>query len=140
MNIKFSIELTEKNIPQLMGLLAKMWDNPNPTEGITIVKQSETTPEKPEVPTMSASVVEPATVPAMVAEPTPEPKPEPAQSASLSAAQLQLAAGKFIDQNPNNLFVLQQLLSEIGATAIPQLTQEQRVLFTQKLRELGGDL
>lgn len=140
MNIKFSIELTEKNIPQLMGLLAKMWDNPNPAEGITIVKQSESAPEKQETPAMSAPVAEPAPAPAVVTKPTPEPTPEPTQSASLTAAQLQLAAGKFIDLNPNNLFVLQQLLSEIGATAIPQLTPEQRVIFTQKLRELGGDL
>lgn len=126
MNIKFSIELTEKNIPQLMGLLAKMWDNPNPAEGITIIKQSEVVTEKPEVASVSAM--------------TAAPDPEPAQPVPLTAAQLQAAAGKFIDQNPNNLFVLQQLLSEIGAPAIPQLTVEQRVLFTQKLRELGSAL
>ena len=132
MDITFTIKITEEGIPQLIGLLAKMWNNPNPAANVTV----EETPEgkvvtvNPEVPTT------PAPVQAVPVE-TPAPAPVAAKP---TAAQIQAAAGAFMDAAPGNITILQNVLRELGATALPQLKPDQLEAFAAKLREQGAIL
>ena len=115
MNIKFSIEMTEKNIPELMGLLVKMWDNPDPAASIVVEQKCDAS-------VLKVKALQP------VAEPIDVP---------ITKEQLQLAAGTFMAKDMNNLAILQTALQTIGAKAVPSLRDDQLEPFAQKLRELG---
>ena len=133
MDITFTVKITEEGIPQLMGLLAKMWDNPNPTAQVTVEKTEEgkTVTVHPETPAAPVRTT-PAT------QVTPVPAVAPAvQAAPVTAAQIQAAAGAFMDQAPQNMKVLQDLLAEQGVQALPQLSPEQLQAFAARLREHG---
>ena len=144
MNIKFSIEMTEKNIPELMGLLAKMWDNPDPA-AISVFEQKFdakvltvktpqpiTEPIDEPIQTNSASETLTHSVPAPSSETR-----VPLTAVPITKEELQLAAGTFMAKDMKNLTVLQAALLSIGATAVPSLRDDQLEPFAQKLRELG---
>lgn len=136
MDITFTITMTEQQIPELIGLLGKMWANPDPAKQITIVKVQT------EAPTTTTAAV-PADKPAEInaAATTTAPAPVPVITAPVkpvTAAQVQQAAGAFMDANPANMTVLQGILTDLGVQAFPQIkTQEQLDTFAQKLREHG---
>lgn len=131
MDIIFTVKITEEGIPQLMGLLAKMWDNPNPAAQVSVERTSEgkTVTVHREEP-VQVSPPTPATPTPVQAAPAPQAKP-------LSPAQVQAAAGAFMDQAPGNMQVLQNLLAEQGVQALPQLSDAQLQAFAQRLREHG---
>ena len=120
MDITFTITMTEQQIPELIGLLGKMWDNPDPTQQITIVKVAPNSPATKPIET--APDIAPAIAPAI---------------APVSAAQVQQAAGAFIDADPANMAVLQGILAELGVKALPQLNPAQLEVFAARLRERG---
>ena len=93
-----------------------MWDNPDPTQQITIVKVAPNSPATKPIETA------PAIAPAI---------------APVSAAQVQQAAGAFIDADPANMAVLQGILAELGVKALPQLNPAQLEVFAARLRERG---
>lgn len=130
MDITFTITMTEQQIPELIGLLGKMWANPDPAQQITIVKVQTEAPAPADKPAeINAAATTTATAPVpVVASPV---KP-------VTAAQVQQAAGAFMDANPANMTVLQGILAELGVQAFPQIkTQEQLDTFAAKLREHG---
>lgn len=133
MDITFTITMTEQQIPELIGLLGKMWANPDPAKQITIVKVQTEAPAPAEKP---AEINAEATAPAPVI-----PAPDPVKAAPVkpvTAAQVQQAAGAFMDANPANMTVLQGILADLGVQAFPQIkTQDQLDTFAQKLREHG---
>lgn len=163
MDITFTIKITEKQIPEMIGLLAKMWDNPDPTANFEIIpeagqktvyvmKESKTsanapaeahmaaTPAAPAAPAETAellSPVFPGSAPAAQTAPTPEAAIPPTAPPAPTAAQIQAAAGAFMAQAPNNITILQELMREMGVTAFPQLSNAQLATFAQKLRDLG---
>lgn len=130
MDITFTITMTEQQIPELIGLLGKMWANPDPAKQITIVKVQTEAPgpaDKSDEINAAATTAAPAPVPVITAPVKP-----------VTAAQVQQAAGAFMDANPANMTVLQGILAELGVQAFPQIkTQEQLDTFAQKLREHG---
>ena len=127
MDMSISIHFTEESIPEIMGLLAKMWDNPKPSSSVSVAQVGDT--RVVTVNTMKAPI---EATPAPASAPSPAPAP-----AKLSKEQLQLAAGNFMARAPGNLARLQEVLSDMGAPAVPSLRDEQLELFAQKLRELG---
>lgn len=147
MDITFTIKITEKQIPEMIGLLAKMWDNPDPTANFEIIpganqktvrvmKESKSPEEAPTEAHTAATPTAPA--PAAPAETAEQISPAfPESPPAPTAAQIQAAAGAFMVQAPNNITILQELMREMGVTAFPQLSNEQLSLFAQKLRDLG---
>lgn len=137
MDITFTVKITEEGIPQLMGLLAKMWDNPNPAAQVSV----QSTPEA-KVVTVSHETPTPIppTAPQEAAPTVPAAAPAPApvaQVAPVTTAQIQAAAGVFMDTAPGNMKVLQDLLAEQGVQALPQLSPDQLQAFAARLREHG---
>lgn len=143
MDITLTIHITEKQIPELIGLLAKMWDNPDPTKNIeihdglgqkTVLIKKESEAEQP-------ASVPPAGTTAPVVLPVPPSSPELAPTPSApnrpSAAQVQAAAGAFMALDANNITVLQSIMQEFGVTAFPALKDEQLDAFVKRLRDLG---
>ncbi|GEM_PF-6911733 len=129
MDITFTVKITEEGIPQLMGLLARMWDNPNPAAQV----QVEARPEGKVVTVIpEAPAAEAPQAPAPVEE-----KPAAAVPKPVTSAQVQAAAGAFMDASPGNLGILQGLLAELGVQALPQLSPDQLQLFAARLREHG---
>jgi len=131
MDITFTIAMTEQQIPQLIGLLGKMWANPDPAQQIAIVKVQQEAPaiDKPIEDASQIVAAAPAVAPAIA--------PIIAPAKPVSAAQVQQAAGAFIDADPANMAVLQGILAELGAKALPQLNPAQLEVFAAKLREQG---
>jgi len=133
MEITFTVKITEEGIPQLMGLLARMWDNPNPAAQVRV----ETAPEGKTVtvtPEAPAAAPHQATAPAAEAQPARRaPKPLP----PVTAAQVQAAAGAFMDEAPGNIAILQGIMTDLGVQAFPQLQPEQLQVFAARLREHG---
>lgn len=138
MDITFTIKITEKQIPEMIGLLAKMWDNPDPTKNFEIheepgqktvwVKKEAVSPESsPEASPVTATVAPEATVAATV----------PNTPARPNAAQIQAAAGAFMAIDESNITVLQGIMREMGVTAFPQFNEAQLDKFAQRLRGLG---
>lgn len=131
MDITLSIKITEEGIPQLMGLLAKMWDQPNPISTITVEKTEEGK-------TVTLHRENPQPAPAAETQPVQaQPVTPPQAMKPVTAAQVQAAAGAFMDASPNNLTILQGMLAELGVQAVPFLTPEQVQIFAAKLREHG---
>lgn len=130
MNITFTITLDEQGIPQLIGLLSKMLANPDPGQQVIVETHTE-------APTR-VKTVKPETVP--VPEPINHTAPLAPPQAALTVAQVQLAAGAFVDVAPGNMAVLQGILKDLGAQAVTQLKPEQLQLFAAQLREKGGAL
>lgn len=147
MDITFTVKITEDGIPQLMGLLAKMWDNPNPTAGITVEKTQEgktVTVKSPDLPEDAAKQVADELQNAKpVFIPAPAPAPAPVvQAAPVTVAQIQAAAGIFMDAAPQNMGILQGILAELGVQALPQLSAypDKLQAFAARLREHGVTL
>jgi hypothetical protein len=115
MDISFTINLTDKQIPELMALLAKMQDS-----GAAAV-------------TVDAK---PAAKPVPAAQEAPSPVPAEAPR-TVTADQIQAAAGAFMDAAPGNLSVLQSILAELGVQSLPQLKPDQLQLFAASLRGYG---
>lgn len=131
MNITFTITMTEQQIPELIGLLGKMWANPDPAQQITIVKVQPEAPAAPKHTENAPQIVAAAPVIASAIAPSITPaKP-------VTAVQIQRVAGAFIDADPANMAVLQGILAELGAKALPQLNPAQLEVFADKLREQG---
>lgn len=139
MEITFTVKITEEGIPQLMGLLAKMWDNPRPsdqiqvqhgTQGKTVTVHVDSPAAVPQQTAPAAAPAEAPTVPAAAPQ-------RAAPATPVTAAQIQAAAGAFMDAAPGNMKVLQDLLAEQGVVALPQLNQEQLQGFAARLREHG---
>jgi hypothetical protein len=144
MDITLTIHITEKQIPELIGLLAKIWDNPDPTKDIeihdglgqkTVWVMKEAKPEQP-------ASVPPAAATAPVVLPVPPPlspelAPTPTTPNRPNAAQVQAAAGAFVALDANNITVLQSIMQEFGVTAFPALKDEQLDAFVKRLRDLG---
>lgn len=128
MDMSISIHFTEENIPEIMGLLAKMFDNPNPLSNVTVAHAGDT-----RVVTVNPAKAKAEPAPASA----PASAPAPVEPSRPTKEQLQLAAGNFMARAPGNLARLQEVLSDMGAPAVPSLRDEQLELFAQKLRELG---
>ena len=115
MELTFTIKVTEDSIPELIGLLQKMQANPTPGKAL-----EEKPAAQPEAP---------------AAQPAAKTKPKPAPT--ITAEQIQAAAGAFMDAAPGNLSVLQSILAELGVQSLPQLKPDQLQLFAASLRGYG---
>lgn len=139
MDITLTIHITEKQLPELIGLLAKMWVNPDPTGNIEIqeepakktvriIKEETQEAQAPFTANMTAPVAPPAPVGTTMQETPGTP----------GAAQIQAAAGAFMAIDPiNNINVLQTIMREFGVSAFPELKEDQFPAFVKRLRELG---
>lgn len=149
MDITLTIHITEKQIPELIGLLAKMWDNPDPTASVVVEDGQKVVTIQPGV------TLTPATV-SLQPEPAPVAPSAPAEASDVtataediahgktyctpakpSAAQVQAAAGAFMALDANNITVLQRIMQEFGVTAFPALKDDQLDAFVKRLRDLG---
>ena len=118
MDITFTITLTDKQIPELIGLLHKISATPDPRV-VTVIEPRSGTP--------AAEAASPI---------TPE-APAAAAAPLVTMAQVQAAAGAFMDAAPGNLSVLQDILAELGVQSLPQLKPDQQQLFAASLRGYG---
>lgn len=126
MDITFTVKITEEGIPQLMGLLAKMWDNPDPTAQVTV---EQTTEGK----TVTVHQ-EPAAVPQQAAPVAPV-------AEDYTAEAIGRAAAAFVDADPTNMDKLLACLQGMGVQAVTQLPDAAaRTEFARRMRELGAKL
>ena len=130
MNITFTITLDEQGIPQLIGLLSKMLANPDPGQQVIVETHAEAPTRVKTAKPETAPAPDPANHTATLAPP----------QTALTVAQVQQAAGAFVDVAPGNMAVLQGILKNLGAQAVTQLKPEQLQLFAAQLREKGGAL
>lgn len=132
MEITFTVKLTEEGIPQLIGLLGKMWANPDPGSQVVVTTHKTGAPTDIEITPPAPVAVEPQAVPAPVEAPAPVVEPE------YTAEMIGRAAAQFVDQDPGNMDKLRGILLAMGVQAVTQLiTQEQKAAFVARARKLG---
>lgn len=145
MDITFTITLTEEGIPQLMGLLAKMWDNPRPSDQIQVQHgaQGKTVTVHVEPPAAVPQQTAPAEAQQQaVAVPVASPAPSaPASVEDYSVEAIGRAAAAFVDADPTNMDKLLGCLQGMGVQAVTQLPDAAaRAEFARRMRELGAKL
>lgn len=144
MNIKFSVELDETGIPQLIGLLAKMMDNPDPASQVVVETAQEgktvtIQPTPAPVAVQAPAPVAPAIAPAIPTPTAPAPAAPVAEEYTVEA--IGRAAAAFVDADPANMDKLLSCLQGMGVQAVTQLPDAAaRAEFARRIRELGAKL
>lgn len=128
MEITFTVKLTEEGIPQLIGLLSKMWANPDPGSQVVVTTHKDGAATDIEI---TPPVPAPAAAPAPVSAPAPA---EPEYTAEMIGR----AAAEFVDRDPGNMDKLRGILLDMGVQAVTQLvTKDQKAAFAASARKLG---
>jgi len=131
MEITFTAKIPDEGVGELLALLTRLWDSPNAVAEVSLKTMDNSKLDQAAAPAQQSAPAAPA--PAAPAQ------PKAAQPAAkpVTAAQIQAAAGTFMDAAPGNLQVLQDILAELGAQSLPQLGPEQLQAFAARLREHG---
>lgn len=130
MDITFTVKIAEEGIPQLMGLLAKMWDNPNPTAQVRVERSDEgkTVTANPETPAAPAAAPEPVAAPEAVVT-----------SETYTVEAIGRASAAFVDADPANMDKLLAALQAMGVQAVTQLPDAAaRAEFARRMLALGA--
>ena len=117
-----------RRFPQLIGLLSKMWANPDPGSQVVVTTHTDGAPTDIEI-------TPPA--PAQAANPAPVSAPAPAEP-DYTAEMIGRAAAEFVDRDPGNMDKLRGILLDMGVQAVTQLvTKAQKAAFAASARKLG---
>ena len=139
MDITFTIKITEEGIPQLMGLLARMWDNPDPTAQV-VVEDTPTGKTVTVAPEAHKAPVQTPSAPAVAPKPTAEPEAPVAQE-TYTVEAIGRASAAFVDADPSNMDKLLATLQAMGVQAVTQLPDAAaRAEFARRMRELGAKI
>lgn len=147
MEITFTAKIPQEGVQELMALLARLWDSPNPAAEVSIhtVDTSKTAPTPVEQP---AAPVATTAVPVQTAPISSPPAPAaPVQAAPASADDqytveaIGRAAAAFVDADPANMDKLLSCLQGMGVQAVTQLPDAAaRAEFARRMRELVAKL
>lgn len=150
MEITFTAKIPQEGVQELMALLARLWDSPNPAAEVSVhtVDTSKTAPtpvDQPAVPVATATVpVQPAPTaptPAAPVQPAAPVTAAPAADDQYTVEAIGRAAAAFVDADPANMDKLLSCLHGMGVQAVTQLPDAAaRAEFARRMRELGAKL